>query len=175
MSLPTIQEESWADMAEQKSPNASPRPVPVPVSLSSEVEEFFPSVQPKPFKLNAEEFVPFNQRAPIPRRITRNNNANANLENARLKIQHQMRLANRTRNESKNIENLSNKLKSIAISNTRGNYNEKMQRYLNARATAVPLENIERNLMRPRNTRKSRKARKNRKTRKSRKNGKGRK
>jgi len=175
MSLPTIAEESWANMAEQKSPNASPRPAPVPVSLSSEAEEFFPPVPPKPLKLNAEEFVPFNQRNPIPRRITRNNNANANLENARLKIQHQLRLANRPRNEVKNIENLRSKLQKIGTSNTRGNYNEKMQRYLNARAAAVPLENIERNLMRLRTTRKTRKARKNRKVRKSRKNGKGRK
>jgi hypothetical protein len=172
MSLPIIPEESWANMAEKNSANASPRPVPVATSLSSEAEEFFPSM-PKPLKLNAEEFIPFNQRSPIPRRISRNNNMN--LENARFKIEHQMRLANRSKNESKNIENLRSKLQKIGTSNTRGNYNKKMQNYLRVRTAAIPLENIERNLIRPSSSRKTRKNRKARKTRKSRKSRRSRK
>ena len=131
MSLPTIQEESWANMAGNKTPKVNS----IPLS--------------KPLSSEANEYVPLN-------------------ENSKLMMNYQLRLANRPNSERKNIQNLKNTLTNIGTSNTRGNYNEKMRHYMRVKS-AVPLETIERNLLRPKSNSKSRKSRKGRKSRKSRK------
>ena len=93
------------------------------------------------FSKNAEEYVPFNKREPIPNRIFRND------------------LNNTT------IANLKRSIRIPSANNARNNYQKKMNRFTRVKSTAIPMRNIERNINRQR---KSRKSRKNRKSRKSR-------
>jgi len=101
----------------------------------------------------AEEYIPINQRPPIPRRIIRNNIANTNLNALR-----------RNLSIKANINKIRRNLTLKTANNARKNYKNKMKNFMRVRSTAIPLENLERNLTRP-----SRKGRKASKTRKSRK------
>jgi hypothetical protein len=104
-------------------------------------------MSPRVLSNKAEEYVPINQRPPIPRRIIRNN-----LNNNKLNI------LRRNLTIKSNLNKIKRNVSVKSANNARNNYKKKMANYMRVRSAAIPMENIERNLTRPR--RKTRKGRK---------------
>jgi len=107
-------------------------------------------MSPRVFSNKAEEYVPINQRPPIPRRIIRNNLNNNKLNRLR-----------RNLTIKSNLNKIKQNVSVKSANNSRNNYKKKMANFMRLRSAAIPMENIERNLSRPR--RKTRKTRKGRK------------